>query len=110
MPDIPGSLSGWNTDNHYFYEVVNRTGKNVYIKFSISSQNATEEFLSKCEWINEFYPSKFEKEEWQWRSPFKTSMVEIDEDISKDSIYNGLDECLKEIRIFETDLMQKMDQ
>ena len=25
LPDIPNSPSGWNTDNHYFYEIVNRS-------------------------------------------------------------------------------------
>jgi hypothetical protein len=23
LPDIPNAPSGWNTDNHYFYEIVN---------------------------------------------------------------------------------------
>lgn len=42
LPDIPGSSSGWNTDNHYFYEIVNRNGKQSYIQLAISSKNITD--------------------------------------------------------------------
>lgn len=108
LPDIPNAPSGWNTDNHYFYEIVNRTGKSVYIQFSISSRNATDEFLSICDRINEYYPAKFGKEDWQWRAPFKTTTIEIGEKLSKDTIFPKLDECLKEIMAFEEDLKGKL--
>lgn len=62
-----------------------------------------------CDRINEHYPSKIQKEDWQWRTPFKTSTVEIDEDLSKEAIFAGLDECLKEIQAFEADLKQKLE-
>lgn len=32
LPDIPDAPSGWNTDNHYFYEIINRNGKTTYIQ------------------------------------------------------------------------------
>lgn len=108
LPDIPGAPSGWNTDNHYFYEIVNRTGRSVYIQFSISSRNATDDFLAICDRINEYYPAKFGKEDWQWRAPFKTTTIEIDEELSKDIIFLRLDECLKEIMAFEADLKRKL--
>ena len=109
LPDIPSAPSGWNTDNHYFYEIVNRTGKSVYIQFSISARNATEDFMAICDRINEFYPAKMGKEGWQWRTPFKTSTVDIGEDISRTEIFTKLDECLTEIQAFEADLKQKMN-
>lgn len=31
LPDISDASSGWNTDNHYFYEIINRNGKTSYI-------------------------------------------------------------------------------
>lgn len=108
LPDIPNALSGWNTDNHYFYEIVNRTGTKVYIQFSISSRNATKEFLAICDRINEFYPAMMGKEVWQWRTPFRTAAVDIDEDLSKDEIFAGLDKCLEEIQAFEADLKNKI--
>lgn len=44
LPDIPNAPSGWNTDNHYFYEIINRNGTDAFIQLSISSQNSTDEF------------------------------------------------------------------
>ena len=109
LPDIPNAPSGWNTDNHYFYEIVNRTGKNVYIQLAFSSRNATADFMAMCDRINKYYPSKVQKAEWQWRCPFKTSVIEISEYSSKDAIFAGLDKCLKEIQFFEADLKQKLE-
>ena len=109
LPDIPDAPSGWNTSNHYFYEIVNRTGNGVYIQLAISSQNITDEFRAVCDRINDFYPSKYDKPEWQWRTPFKTSKVKIGEKLSKEEIFAGLDECLKEIQAFEADLKQKLE-
>lgn len=109
LPDIPDAPSGWNTDNHYFYEIINRSGKGVYIQFSISSRNATDDFLAICDRINKFYPAKFGKESWQWRAPFKTSTIEICAELSKDDIFAGLDRCLEELRDFEKDLKQKLN-
>ena len=108
LPEIPDAPSGWNTDNHYFYEIVNRNGKSVYIQLAFSSRNATEEFLAMCDRINEYYPSKGQKDNWQWRTPFKTSTVEIGDDLSKEAIFTSLDACLKEIQTFEADLKQKL--
>ena len=92
----------------YFYEIVNRSGKSVFIQLALSSRNATEDFMDMCDRINEYYPSKVQKADWQWRTPFKTSTVEIAEDLSKEAIFAGLDECLKEIQTFENDLKQKL--
>ena len=108
LPDLPDALSGWNTDNHYFYEIVNRSGKSVYIQLAISSRKATEEFMAICDRINEYYPSKVQKDEWLWRTPFKTSTIEIGDDLSKEAIFTSLDACLKEIQTFEADLKQKL--
>lgn len=110
LPDIPDAPSGWNTDNHYFYEIVNRTGKSAYIQFSISSRNATDEFFAICDRINQHYPAKMGKEDWQWRTPFKTTTIEIGEEISKEEIFAKLNECLQEIQAFEADLKQKLKE
>lgn len=111
LPDLPGSPSGWNTDNHYFYEIVNRTVKSVYIQLSISSRNITKDFRVICDRINKFYPAKYSKNEaWLWRLVFKTSSVPLDEDLSKETIFTRLDACLKEIQDFEADLKLKLSQ
>lgn len=61
-----------------------------------------------CERINEYYPSKVQKAEWQWRTPFRTTAVEIGEELDKDTLFAGLDDCMKEIQAFEAELKQKL--
>jgi hypothetical protein len=109
LPDIPDAPSGWNTDNHYFYEIVNRNGKSMFIQLSLSSRNATVDFRTICDRINEHYPSKMQKDDWQWRIPFKSSTIDIAEELSKETIFADLDGCLKEIQAFESDLKQKLE-
>ena len=108
LPDLLDAPSGWNTDNHYFYEIINRNGKEAYIQFAISSKNITDEFRAICDKINAIYPAKMGKEEWLWRTPFRTSNISIPEDLSQDTIFTSLDSCLDEILAFETDLAEKM--
>lgn len=108
LPDLPDAPSGWKTENHYFYEILNRTGKSVYIQFAISGKNITDDFRAICDHINEFYPAKMGKEDWQWRTPFKTKTVTFGDELSKEEIFAGLDECLVEIQQFEADLKEKL--
>lgn len=110
LPDIPDAPSGWNTDNHYFYEIINRNGKTTYIQLSISSKNISDDFRAICDNINKYYPAKMGKEDWQWRLPFKTSTIELDEELDKDVIFAKLDACMQEILVFEADLANKLSQ
>lgn len=110
LPDIPDAPSGWNTDNHYFYEIINRNGKTTYIQFAISSKNITDEFRDICENINKYYPAKMGKDDWQWRTPFKTATIELGDELDKDAIVAKLDACMKEILDFEADLSKKLNQ
>ena len=109
LPDIPGAPSGWSTDNHYFYEICNRNGKTVSIQFALSAKNANDEFLAKCEKINEF-TGKSGKEHWQWRVAFRTKNIEIGEELDKKAIFAGLDACFAEILTFEAGLGQKLQE
>ncbi len=108
LPDIPDAPSGWNTDNHYFYEIVNRNGKTTYIQLAISSKNITDVFRGICDKINKYYPAKAGIEDWQWRYPFKTAAVEMNEQLNKEEIFAGLDACLAEIHAFEADIASKI--
>lgn len=110
LPDLPDAPSGWNTDNHYFYEIVNRSGKGVYIQLSISSKNITKEFRKICDRINEYYPAKFGKEDWQWRAPFRTKTIAVGQELIRDEIFANLDECLKEVVAFEKDLKYRLEE
>lgn len=108
LPDIPNAPSGWNTDNHYFYEIINKTGDSVYIQLAISARNITDEFRKTCDRINELYPARYDKDNWKWRVPFKTKKVSIGQSINEKEIFTKLDECLKEIQAFEFDLKHKL--
>ena len=110
LPDLPGATSGWNTDNHYFYEIINKTGRSVYIQFAISGKDITDEFRTKCDCINEFYPTKMSKNDWQWRIPFKTKTITFGEVLAKEEIFEGLDECFEEILRFESEIKEKTKQ
>ena len=110
LPDIPEAPSGWNTDNHYFYEIINRDGKNVFIKFVISAKNITDDFRDICNRINELYPSSRQNEDWKWRQHFRTKTVEIDDEIDKEKIFSSLDDCLDEIKAFEKELAEQLSK
>ncbi len=110
LPDLPNAPSGWNTDNHYFYELMNRNGKDAYIQLSISSRNISDTFRIICDRINQFYPAKMGKEDWQWRIPFRTKTVPIDASLSKEAIFAVLDDCMAEIIAFEAELAQKLNE
>lgn len=109
LPDIPNAPSGWNTDNHYFYEIVNRNGKSFFVKFSVSARNISDDFRVVCDRINELYPSMYDNENWQWRSNFKSTTVMVGEELSKEDIFAKLDMCFEEILAFEADLKLKLE-
>ena len=52
LPDAPEALSGWNTPNHYFYEIVNRDGESVRIQLSFSAHNIPDTLRDQCERID----------------------------------------------------------
>ena len=108
IPDAPNTKSGWNTNNHYFYEVVNRTGKSFYVQLALSSKEMPKDQLETSDRINEFYPSKWNKPDWQWRTPFRTATVDIEDVSDKTAIFAKLDACMQEIHDFEEDLKQKL--
>ena len=50
------------------------------------------------------------KDDWQWRTPFKTATIELGDELEKDAIVAKLDACMKEILDFEADLSKKLNQ
>ncbi len=65
LPDSVEPDSGWNTRNHYFYEVRNIDGREFFIQLSLSAKNITDEQRKICNRINEYFPSRQQKENWQ---------------------------------------------
>lgn len=108
LPDSKEENSGWNTKNHYFYEIRNFDGGAFLLSLALSSKNLSDEEMNICNKINEHFPSKQQKENWQWRTPFTTKQVKVDEEVSEDKIFEQLDKKLQELKVFETKLREVM--
>lgn len=108
LPDAAEASSGWNTRNYYFYEIRNPNGRDFYIQLALSSKDIPDDLRAICDRINELYPSRQQKDNWQWRTPFGTKHSKTDEDLSEDRIFEQLDRKLEEIRAFETHLKQQL--
>ena len=113
LPDAPEAASGWGTRNHYFYEIVNRAnsaGNSVYMQLALSAKNIPDDLKEICEMIYEHFPSKQQKANWQWRSPFVTSRVTIPEDMSDEDILKVLSDQYAQIQDFEKKLVEAMNE
>jgi len=111
LPDADEARSGWKTKNHYFYEIVYDGDHDQYfIQLSFSGKNIPEDLKNMCERINVYYPCKQQKANWQWRTHYKTKQYKIDNEHSEEKIYNRLNEKLIEIKEFEKQLKDKLDQ
>lgn len=108
LPDVSGALSGWNTNNFYFYELINLGGTGFYIQLSLSSKNIPDDLRKVCDEINVHYPSSRQKENWQWRTVKITNTSKINQDTTEDKIYELLNKQLDEIQTFESGLLSKL--
>lgn len=107
MPDSEDADSGWNTKNHYFYELTNN-GEKYYIAMYFSSKNMTDEQRDIAEKVNSIYPSRTQKKNWQWRMHFKSKVHNVPEELDEDKIYKKLDDMLQEAKAFEAELVNKL--
>lgn len=101
MPESDEPNSGWNTKNHYFYEIRNIEGKEIFIQLSFSANNISDEQRVVCDKINEHFPSRMQKENWQWRTCFVSKHSKIDEEMAEEKVIEALDKKLEEIKAFE---------
>lgn len=102
-------ISGWNTKNHYYYEISSYCDKSDNVKFTIqlsfNSANLEKENLAQLEKIiAAIHPNKSIKSNWQWKTVFKSKTMNIkgDELLPEDfeennSIYKMLDKMFDEI-------------
>lgn len=110
LPDIHGALSGWNTENHYFYEIIFKNRNTAFIQLALSGKNVTDEFKAICETIDQYYPVNSDKDDWMWRIPFKTSAFKIADEPDKGLVFASLDACWQELLTFEQDLSDKLNR
>lgn len=114
------AISGWGTENHYFYEISSYLDKYGNVKFCIqlafSSHNLEKENLEQFERIDKCCKSGAGlRKNWQWRIAFKskTEIIKFDEELpelnnEKNYIYNKLDKLLKEVLKKENEVIQCM--
>ena len=107
LPDLKDAPSDWNTDTHYFYEIHVVSAQKVFVQLSINSTNITADFRAICDEIQKYYPAKGDPQKWAYRLPFKTKPL-LGEIIEKGQLFQYLDQCMEEIRVFEKDLKQKL--
>lgn len=86
LPDSDAPDSGWNTKNHYYYEIVNRTGTKLHIQFVVSAKNLPDNLKTLCNTINQCFPGKKLKDDWQWRTFFTSKSINLDDDTPDDKI------------------------
>ena len=108
LPDAPEAASGWGTRNHYFYEIINNAGKSIHMQLALSAKNIPDDLKEICEKINEHFPAKQQKVNWQWRCPFITSHVTISEDMSDEDIIQILNDQYAQLQEFEKRLVDAL--
>ncbi len=104
LPIEPGVMSDWNSENHYFYEIVNRSGKDVRLQLSFNSKGIGDEIRKRLNEINEIVDMKQAKESWIWWKAFKTSKIDIPDDLDRSVIFENMNRALSEVQIFEEKL------
>ena len=107
LPEAEVAASGWGTKTHYFYEIVNNQGRMVRIQLAFSSENIPENLRKMCERINEVFPSRIQKENWKWRTPFVSQRIRFNENTTKEDIIKALETCYGQMKEFEQKLIKE---
>ena len=107
LPEAEVAASGWGTKTHYFYEIVNNQGRMVRIQLAFSSENVPENLRVMFERINEVFPSRIQKENWKWRTPFVSQRIRFNENTTKEDIIKALETCYEQVKEFEKKLIEE---
>ena len=101
LPDAKEARSGWGTSNYYFYEIRNIDGKEFFIQFALSSKDIPADLRAICDAINEHFPSRQQKANWQWRTCYSTRHCKVDDELSEEKVFEQLNKRFEEIKTFE---------
>lgn len=110
LPDAAEPLSGWKTANYYFYEIRNLAGDEFFMQLALSGKDIPDDLRETCDRINDLYPTKQQKENWQWRTPYITKHSKVDEEMPKERIFEQLDKKLEDIKKFEEKLKSQLEE
>ena len=109
LPDSKDTLSEWNTSNYYFYEIKYDEGNGLEMMLTINSKDIQDDLRIMCDLINDVCSSKKQKNNWQWRKLFATRKIKVDDELNEEKIYHQLDRCLNEVKVFEKELIKKLN-
>ena len=109
LPDSKDTLSDWNTSNYYFYEIKYDKGNGLEMVLTINSKDIPDGLRIMCDRINAAYPSKVQKNNWQWRTHFTTGKIKVDDELNEEKICHQFDNCLNNVKMFEKELIEKLD-
>lgn len=107
LPEAELAASGWRTKTHYFYEIVNNQERTIRIQLALSAENIPDDLRDMCERINEVFPSRFQKVDWKWRTPFVSKRIKLYENTKQEDIINALENCYGQMKEFERKLIEE---
>lgn len=112
IPNSSDTLSGWGTSNYYFYEIVNVEGNEFWIKFVINSTNIPDKLMNICNKIMKLCKVKKLKENWTWKTVYSTNKAKtsMDEELTKQEVFEQLDKQFASIKKFETQLQRELSK
>lgn len=109
LPDIPGSKSGWKTENHYYYEIYSKRGGDLRIQLAFNSKGLDIKQRQMIEQIDKWYKGDGREGNWNWIISYKTKKYNLNQ-FTQEEISNILDNCFMEIQSFERDLQNKIEE
>lgn len=108
LTDTSDANSGWGTKNHYFFEIINDAGKQIYMQLAFSSRNMPSEQKKQCEEISMRLPTKKHKSNWQWWCPFITKHEDITDTMNDEEIIEILNAQYSLLKEFEKRLIDEL--
>lgn len=105
LPDATEANSGWGTKSHYFFEIVNDAGKQIYMQLAFSSLNMPDEQKKRCEAILTHLSTRKHKSNWKWWCPFITKHEVIPNNMSDEDIVKILNAQYTLMQEFEKSLI-----
>lgn len=107
LPDTE-ELSDWGTNNHYFFEIQNKTGHSAFIQMCLNSKGLTAEQKALCDRMIEFSNSRTSSNGWTWRTIFRSDNVDFGENLSEENVFSKLDIALKDVLNKQDKFLEKM--
>ena len=108
LPDAKDAKSGWETRNHYFYEIANEANGELYLKMALSAENIPDDLKAICEIITEHFPPRVRRKNWKWRVPFSTKRVDVSKSTDEEVICI-LNDLYAETMQFEKQVVDAMN-